>query len=72
MLIVGGMNGITGSVVGTVVISLLSEILRRLEAGFALAPLHVPELVGPQRLGFAIALLVMLELRPERPGRGRS
>ena len=36
MLVIGGMQSLTGAVIGVVVVSLASEVLRNLERGFDL------------------------------------
>jgi branched-chain amino acid transport system permease protein len=63
MLVVGGMNSLTGAVVGVGVISLLIEVLRQSEHGFALGSLTVSAPHGTQEIGLGVAMLIMLIFR---------
>lgn len=65
MLVVGGMGSITGSVVGTVLIVILSELLRNLEGGFALGPVQIPPLYGLSQILMAAAFISVLIFRRE-------
>ena len=49
MLIIGGMTSLTGAVVGTLAISSLSELLRRLEGGADLGLVELSAQAGPAR-----------------------
>jgi branched-chain amino acid transport system permease protein len=60
MMVVGGMASVTGAVSGAVVVTLLIEILRRLENGFSLGPLDVPQFFGLTQIGLSIAILIIL------------
>jgi branched-chain amino acid transport system permease protein len=64
MLLVGGMTSLAGAVVGTITISAVQEILRRVEAGINLGPIHIPGRSGLQELGLAIILVVIMIRRP--------
>ena len=64
MLVVGGINSLTGAVVGTVVVSSVSTLLRELEGGFELGPWAVPARPGLTALGLGSMLIVMLIFRP--------
>jgi len=59
MLVVGGMTSVSGAVIGVVFITVVSEILRRIETG----PLD-GKLPGLAQLGLAIVLLLVLIWRP--------
>lgn len=83
MLIVGGMRSLSGAVIGTLFISVLAELLRRVEAGGELGPIGLHPHPGVQQLILALTLLLTLLLRPggitsgrelgfPRPGFGRS
>ena len=63
MLVVGGMNSLSGAVVGVAAISLLIEVLRQSEHGFALGSLTVSAPRGTQEIGLGVAMLVMLIFR---------
>ncbi len=57
MLVVGGINSLSGAVAGTVVISVISEVLRRLSGEGGLKP-------GLQGVILGVLLLIMLIARP--------
>ncbi|MEM9762179.1 MAG: ATP-binding cassette domain-containing protein [Pseudomonadota bacterium] len=63
MLIVGGQGSVSGAVVGVALITVLIEVLRDLESGFALGPMEVPALFGLTTVGVSAALLLTLYLR---------
>jgi len=50
MLVIGGMRSLTGAVVGVIVVSLLSELLRNLERGFDFGIVSVPPLYGGSQI----------------------
>jgi branched-chain amino acid transport system permease protein len=64
MLVVGGVLSLSGAVVGALFISLLTEALRRVETGVDLGVFSLPELIGLQQVAIAIAMLLVLLLRP--------
>jgi branched-chain amino acid transport system permease protein len=64
MLVVGGLTSLSGAVVGSVVISVLTEGLRRAEEGFSLGFVDVGRTPGLREVGLAIVLVVILVLRP--------
>lgn len=72
MLVVGGRLSLSGAVVGTVFITLATELLRRAEEGFDVGPLSVPSRPGLQDVGVALAMLVVLLLRPSGITGGRE
>ncbi|MCB2094114.1 MAG: branched-chain amino acid ABC transporter ATP-binding protein/permease [Rhodobacteraceae bacterium] len=57
MLIVGGMTTVTGAVTGAVVITLVTELLRRLEGGFSVFGMDVPPILGTAQIGIGIIIL---------------
>ena len=63
MLVVGGMNSLSGAVVGVGAISLLIEVLRQLEHGFVLGSLTVSAPGGTQEIGLGVAMLLVLIFR---------
>lgn len=65
MLVIGGMYSLTGAVVGTIVVSVMTELLRRAEMGFSVGPLHVSGRPGLQEVGLALVMLLILILRPD-------
>lgn len=65
MLVVGGAGSISGSVVGTVLIVLLTETLRELERGFDLGIVQVPPLYGLSQILMAVVFVSVLIFRRE-------
>ena len=65
MLVVGGTRSLAGAVVGTIVITVLGEALRQIEAGIPVSPGFV--LSAPAGLGDAILALFMLLIILLRP-----
>ena len=65
MLIVGGMSTMTGAVVGAVSITLVSEILRRLEGGVEMLGIQLPEVFGLTQIGIGLLILFIMFRRPE-------
>jgi branched-chain amino acid transport system permease protein len=64
MLIVGGKGTITGAVAGTSLVTILVEVLRRIEETHQIGPLHLPDLFGLQTIGLSVAVLITLYMRP--------
>jgi len=64
MLVVGGMNSLSGAVLGVVVLSIVIQLLRWLEKGVDLggATLSIP--LGLQEIGLGIVMIVILIFRP--------
>ncbi|MEY2536207.1 MAG: branched-chain amino acid transport system ATP-binding protein livM [bacterium] len=65
MVIVGGLTTVTGAVTGTALITIVIEVLRRLDNGFSLGIVEFPAVLGLTQVGLAVAILVTLYLRPE-------
>lgn len=72
MLVVGGINSLAGAVVGSVLISVVAEVLRRLESGPHIGPLDLPSALGLREVVLALIMLVVLILRPGGIMRGRE
>jgi len=64
MLIVGGMQTVTGAVAGTVLLAAVIQLLRQVETGIDLGGVHVPGIFGLPQLGMGIALLLTIWRRP--------
>lgn len=64
MLIVGGGASTSGAVLGTVVIVLLTEALRRVEPGVSVGPVKLPAMFGLTTIGTSLALILTLYMRP--------
>jgi branched-chain amino acid transport system permease protein len=64
MLVVGGIDSLSGAVIGTILITAISEVLLRAEAGSDFVGIHVKVPEGSQQLVLAAVLIVTLILRP--------
>lgn len=65
MAIVGGVNSITGALVGAALVTLLNETMRRVENGVHIFGLHLKAATGISAAVLGVALIVTLRLRPE-------
>jgi branched-chain amino acid transport system permease protein len=65
MAIIGGVNSITGALTGAAVVTVLNEVLRRVENGVDIAGLHLKTATGMSAAVLGIALIAMLRWRPE-------
>lgn len=63
MLVVGGRLSLSGAVVGTLFISVVTELLRRIEMGVDLGVFSIPARPGLQDVGVALTMLGVLLLR---------
>jgi branched-chain amino acid transport system permease protein len=72
MLIVGGSGSLAGAFTGTVVISAVSEGLRRLEGGFSIGGLSVPEMPGLAAVALGVIMLLLLTTRSSGITGGRE
>ncbi len=64
MLVIGGMQSMTGAVVGVIIVSLLSELLRNLERGIDIGAFAVPPLYGASQIVLGIILILIMIFRP--------
>ncbi|WP_062119562.1 branched-chain amino acid ABC transporter permease [Aureimonas sp. AU40] len=64
MLVVGGMNSLTGAVLGTVILSALIQILRWFEAGVSIGGAQIALPKGLQEIALGVIMIVILALRP--------
>jgi branched-chain amino acid transport system permease protein len=64
MLVVGGMRSLSGAVVGVVLLSVLSEILRRFENGVTVVSLDIQFPAGLREVGLGLVMLAILIYRP--------
>ncbi|MDF2825749.1 MAG: transporter ATP-binding protein, partial [Mycobacterium sp.] len=64
MLVVGGINTVTGAIAGVIGITLITEVLRRFENGVDLGGLQVPQIFGLTDIGLAVAILAAMYFRP--------
>jgi branched-chain amino acid transport system permease protein len=65
MLVVGGLGSVSGSVLGVVLITLLSELLRNAERGFSLGSLVIPATYGSSQVIMAILFVLFIVFRPK-------
>ena len=65
MLVVGGMKSLAGAVVGVVVVSVIVDVFRRLEAGVTLGEARVSIPAGTQELVLATLMLLILVFRKD-------
>ena len=72
MLVVGGIGSLTGAVTGTLAVTLIVEILRACERGFALGGAQVSLPRGSQEIGLGLALALVLIFRPAGISRSRE
>jgi branched-chain amino acid transport system permease protein len=63
MVIVGG-HSVAGALAGTAVISVVAEVLRRMESGFSIGPLKLSEAPGLTTAVLAMLIVLTLTLRP--------
>jgi branched-chain amino acid transport system permease protein len=64
MLVIGGMGSVSGSVIGVVLVTVLSELLRNAERGFDLGALHMPPLYGASQILMAVVFVLVIVFRP--------
>jgi branched-chain amino acid transport system permease protein len=64
MLVIGGMRSMTGAVLGVIIVSLLSEVLRNLERGIDLGIVAVPPLYGASQIVLGIIFILIMIFRP--------
>jgi branched-chain amino acid transport system permease protein len=64
MLVVGGIKSLSGAVVGTLTVSVIQEIIGRLENGEGVGPIHLHLRDGVTDSVLAILVLVIMIMRP--------
>jgi branched-chain amino acid transport system permease protein len=64
MVIVGG-SSTSAAVVGAAIVTVLTELLRRLEGGFALGPIDIGDAPGLSTLGVGALIILTMMLRPQ-------
>jgi branched-chain amino acid transport system permease protein len=72
MLVVGGMNSLSGAVLGVVVLSIIIQVLRWLEKGVdvGVTVLNIPN--GVQEIAIGVVMIVILMFRPTGITRNRE
>ena len=64
MLVVGGMNSLSGAVLGVVVLSIIIQLLRWMEKGLDLGGVTVALPLGVQEIAIGVVMIVILMYRP--------
>jgi branched-chain amino acid transport system permease protein len=64
MLVIGGLGSVSGSVIGVVLITVFSELLRNAERGFDMGALHVPPLYGASQILMAVLFVLVIVFKP--------
>ena len=64
MLVIGGLGSVPGAVLGVVLVTVLSEVLRNLEGGFSLGQLRMPPLFGLSQIVLAAIFIMTIIFRP--------
>ena len=72
MLVIGGMNSLAGAVTGTIVVSVLGELLRVIEAGFDIGTMRLAAPRGLREVGLSFLMLMILLFRPQGITSGRE
>ena len=72
MLVVGGMNSLSGAVLGVIVISAIIQLLRSLEKGIDLGSVTLSIPNGLQEITIGLVMIVILMFRPSGFTRNRE
>jgi len=65
MLVIGGMTTVSGAVAGAALITAATQLLRKLEGGFAIGGVEIAGMAGMTSILVAVLILVSLRARPE-------
>lgn len=65
MLVLGGSGSVSGSIVGAVFITVLSEVLRNAERGVSIGSFHIPPMYGASQILVAMVFIVVIIFRPK-------
>jgi branched-chain amino acid transport system permease protein len=72
MLVIGGIGSLAGAVTGVVLVTLIVELLRHLEAGVPVGGLRLTLPQGSQEIGLGIFMALIMIFRPSGLTRGRE
>lgn len=64
MMVIGGQASVTGALVGSGVVTLVSELMRFPEKGMVIGSFQIPALYGAVQLSVAVLILVTLIINP--------
>ena len=65
MLLLGGVGSVSGGVVGAIVITLTTEIMRHYENGSTIGPWTLPPIFGLSALFQGLIIILVMKFRPE-------
>ena len=65
MLAIGGMGSVSGSIVGTVSVTILSEVLRNAERGINLGVIAIPPVYGASQILMSVLFVLVIVYRPK-------
>lgn len=65
MVLVGGLHSTSGTVVGVLVVTILTRVLQPLQDGFSLGLFDVGAISGLPQIGLGLLILITLYLRPK-------
>jgi branched-chain amino acid transport system permease protein len=72
MLIVGGVASLSGAVFGVLVVTLIVELLRKLESGVAIGGIYIQLPKGFQEIGLGVIMALILIFRPGGLTKGKE
>ena len=73
MLLLGGVGSVSGGVVGAIVITLTTEVMRHYENGSSIGPWTLPPIFGLSALFQGLIIVLVMKFRPEgHAGRSRA
>ena len=65
MLVLGGMRSLSGAVIGTIIIAVVSELLRMMAGGFTIGAVTMPATPGSREIFLGLIMLAILIMRPK-------
>jgi branched-chain amino acid transport system permease protein len=63
MLVVGGLGSVSGSIIGTTLVTILSEILRNAELGVHIGSINIPAVYGLSQIVLSITFILIVIFR---------
>ena len=72
MMIFGGISSISGAVAGTIIVSIITEVVRHFENGFDLGFVEIPHLFGLTQIALSVIILITLFRFPKGITAGRE
>jgi len=64
MLVIGGLGSVSGSVIGVLLITIFSELLRNAERGFDFGAFQIPPIYGASQIIMAVLFVLVIVFRP--------